>query len=182
MLKDKTRWNEKYKELALPTYVTKEVEKYHAFAIGKEALDIACGKGRNSNYLLEQGFNVDAIDYSDEALKSVDDRANKIDADLDDFTFEQNRYHLILNINFLNRNKIPQIKEALKKSGIIIFRTMLEADKEGFRVPSNRDYLLRKNELLHLFIDHDIIYYEEYEDLSLQNEKVMVASLVARKR
>lgn len=35
------------------------------------AIDIGCGKGRNAVYLDEQGFNVDAMDYIQEALDAA---------------------------------------------------------------------------------------------------------------
>ena len=62
----------------------------------------------------------------------------------------------------------------------MIFETFIIAHGD-FDNPQNPEYLLRKNELLHAFIDMDIIYYEERLDINMRNEKTMVASLVAKK-
>ena len=105
----------------------------------------------------------------------------KIDVDLDEYTLDKDKYDLVININYLNRRFFPQIKEALKEDGIIIFETFIIAHGD-FDNPSNPEYLLRKNELLHAFIGFDIIYYEERDDINLRDEKTRVASLVARKK
>jgi len=184
MLEDKARWNEKYTKMPMPEKVAPVVEKYACMATIGNALDIAAGTGRNTHYLAEKGFVVDAVDYSDYALAKIKDMAtiNKIETDLDTYRLEFNAYDLIVNCNYLDRRHFPQIKEALKEGGLLIFETFIVAHGEEYHQPSNLDYVLRKNELLHTFIGLDIIYYEEREDVNLSGEKVKVASLVGRKR
>jgi SAM-dependent methyltransferase len=104
----------------------------------------------------------------------------KFEVDLDTYNLEINKYDLIVNINYLSRRLIPQIKEALRSGGIIIFETFIIAHGD-FSQPMNPEFLLRKNELLHSFIGFDIIYYEERYATNLRGEKTHVASLVARK-
>ena len=73
------------------------------------------------------------------------------------------------------------MKEALKQGGVLVFETFIVAHGE-FQMPTtNLDYLLRKNELLHLFIGLDIIYYEEKIEVNRLGERVKIASLVAKK-
>ncbi|MCJ7764534.1 MAG: tellurium resistance protein TehB, partial [Thiovulaceae bacterium] len=91
-------------------------------------------------------------------------------------------YDLIVNCNYLDRRHFPQIIEALKKGGLLIFETFIVAHGEVYHQPTNLDFVLRKNELLHTFIGLDIIYYEERDDINSHNEKVKIASLVARKK
>ncbi len=183
MIEDKARWNEKYIAMWTPDKVAKIVEKYIPLATVGTALDIAAGTGRNTHFLAEKGFIIDAIDYSDYALSKIKDIAtiNKIDTDLESYRFSYNSYDLIVNCNYLDRRQFPQIKEALKEGGLLIYETFLVAHGEGYHQPSNLDFLLRKNELLHAFISLDVIYYEERDDVNLRGEKVKVASLVARK-
>jgi SAM-dependent methyltransferase len=135
------------------------LEKYIKEARVGNALDIACGIGRNTHFLAEKGFLVDAVDLSDYALSQVKDIAtiNKIEADLDTYNLEFNKYDLIVNINYLNRRFFPQIKEALKSGGVIVFDTFIVAHGD-FDQPSNPEYLLRKNELLHALKGFDIVY------------------------
>lgn len=158
------------------------LEKYVGLATVGNALDIACGTGRNTHFLAEKGFIVDAVDLSDYALGEIKSLAtiNKIEEDLDSYNLEVNKYDLIVNINYLNRRYFPQIKEALKSGGIVVFETFIVAHGD-FKQPSNPEFLLRKNELLHSMIGLDTIYYEEKDDINLRGEKVRVASLVARK-
>lgn len=182
MISDKERWNKRHVEKPMRQSVEPLIEKYISEAEVGEALDIACGIGRNTHFLAEKGFLVDAVDISDYALSQVKNMATikKFEVDLDTYNLEINKYDLIVNINYLSRRLIPQIKEALRSGGIIIFETFIIAHGD-FSQPMNPEFLLRKNELLHAFIGLDIIYYEERYDTNLRGEKTRVASLVARK-
>jgi len=183
MLEDKERWNKRFVEFPMPDEAAKVVQKYIARANIGQAIDIACGTGRNTHFLADKGFLVDAIDISDYALGCVKKSAtiNKIDADLDKYNIAQNKYDLIVNTNYLNRRLVSQMKNALKVGGIVIFETFIIAHGDYKHETTNLDYLLRKNELLHSFIGLDVIYYEERDDVNLRGEKVRIASLVARK-
>ena len=183
MIEDKERWNIRHVEKPMRKNVEPVIEKYISMASGNKALDIACGTGRNTHFLLDKGFYVDAVDLSDYALSQIkdDEKINKIEVDLDSYNLQKNAYDLIININYLNRRLLPQIKEALQPNGLLIFETFIVAHGD-FNQPVNPEYLLRENELLHAFIGLDIIYYEEKDDINLRGEKTRVASLVARKR
>jgi len=84
--------------------------------------------------LAEKGFDVDAVDLSDYALSKVRDDAkiHKIEADLDEYDLEKNKYDLIVNMNYLNRRFYHQIKEALRPDGVVIFETFIIASWVGF--------------------------------------------------
>ena len=182
MIEDKQRWNKRHVEKPMRHEVEPILEKHIDKATLGTALDIACGTGRNTHFLAEKGFVVDAVDLSDYALGKIRGLStiNKIEADLDKYHLALNKYDLIVNINFLNRRFFPQIKEALKSGGVLIFETFIVAHGD-FNQPMNPEFLLRKNELIHAFIGLDVIYYEEKEDVNLRGEKTRVASLVARK-
>ncbi len=183
MIEDKKRWNIRHVEKPMRTNVEPIIEKYIDMANSGKALDIACGVGRNTHFLAEKGFFVDAVDFSDYALSQVqnDEKINKIEVDLDIYNLQKNEYDLVININYLSRRLLPQIKEALKPNGLLIFETFIVAHGD-FNQPANPEYLLRVNELLHAFIGLDIIYYEEKDAVNLRGENTRVASLVARKR
>ncbi len=182
MIEDKERWNVRHVEKPMRKNVEPLVEKYIDLATVGNALDIACGTGRNTHFLAKKGFMVDAVDLSDYALSCIDEdkQINKIEVDLDEYTLASKKYDLIININYLQRRFFPQIKEALKEGGVVIFETFIVAHGD-FNNPANPEYLLRKNELLHAFIGLDIIYYEEKDEINLRGEKIRVASLVAQK-
>ncbi|RUM63633.1 MAG: tellurium resistance protein TehB [Sulfurimonas sp.] len=182
MIEDKERWNKRHVEKPMRHNVEPLLQKYINEAQVGEALDIACGTGRNTHFIAENGFLVDAVDISDYALSEIKDTKSikKFEVDLDTYNLEINKYDLIVNINFLSRRLMPQIKEALREGGLVIFETFIIAHGD-FIQPVNPEFLLRKNELLHSFIGLDIIYYEERRDINLSGEYTMVASLVGRK-
>ncbi|MBU0720111.1 methyltransferase domain-containing protein [bacterium] len=183
MVEDKERWNKRFVEFPMPEGVSAIVEKYVVNAAVGQALDLACGTGRNTHYLADKGFLVDAVDISDYALERVKNSSTitKIDADLDKYNITPNKYDLIVNINYLNRRLVSQMKDALKNGGVLIFETFIVAHGDYKHETMNLDYLLRKNELLHSFIGLDVVYYEERDDINLRGEKVKIASLVAKK-
>ncbi len=183
MIEDKERWNIRHVTKPMKHTVSPILEKYIKHAKVGKALDLACGTGRNTHYLANLGFTVDAVDLSDYALGQIKDALNitKIEVDLDEYDLGKNRYDLILNTNYLNRRLMAQMIDSLKDGGLIIFETFIEAHEKPEQGSMNPDYLLEKNELLHAFIDLDIIYYEESNGVNLRGEKNKTASLVAKK-
>ncbi len=183
MEKDRIKWNEKYKKNEpLRDEPSEIVRQFFHLAKPGKALDIAAGLGRNAIFLAEKGFSVDAIDISDvaiERLKKLDNpKINPVLADLDFYQIKENSYDLIININFLNRRLFPLIKEALKPGGVLIFETFLLDENSPIKT---KDYLLRKNELIHCFIDMRIVFYQEKTTKKLTGETALIASLVAIK-
>lgn len=183
MIEDKARWNERHVTRPMSDNANKTLIKYIEHANVGQALDVACGTGRNTHFLCEKGFDVDAVDLSDYALSKIKNHSNisKIETDLDAYNITPNKYDVIVDINYLNRRLASQMKDALKKDGLIIFETFIVAHGE-FKMPTtNLDYLLRKNELLHMFIGLEVIYYEERIEVNRLGERIKVASIVAKK-
>ena len=183
MFEDKARWNERHVTKPMRHEVSPILEKYIKHANVGKAIDIACGTGRNTHFLEQLGFKVDAVDFSDYALSQIKELVNitKIEVDLDTYDLKQNCYDLILNCNYLNRRLMGQMRGALKKGGLIIFETFIVAHDKPEQGSMNPDYLLEVNELLNTFRDMEIIYYEERDDINLRGEKNKIASFVARK-
>jgi len=181
---DKERWNNKYQNNPIPTKVVEVVESYAKLAKGKEALDIACGMGRNSKFLASQGFYVDALDISPIALKSLGDYDNihTFEVDFDTYRLKENAYDLIVCTYFLNRSLFPQIEKALKEDGVFIFETFMYSP-ENTKVPSNRSFLLEEGELEITFDDrYELLHIQEFMDEGLCGDKSMKASMVAKKK
>jgi sensor domain CHASE-containing protein len=84
---------------------------------------------------------------------------------------------VIVNIDYLQRSLIPQIKKGLKHRGIVIYENQT-IDQLGNAQGKHlrRDSLLEKGELRELFRDFQILVYRETNDDS--NAR---ASLIARK-
>lgn len=168
---DQLRWDKQHADsasAAQPASFLRQVFEVDVWQLPRgRALDIACGKGRNSLYLAELSFEVVAMDISAVALAEGRKRADlqqlRIDwrqTDLEDVQFDEAAFDLIVNFNYLQRSLIPKIKRAVKTGGHVIFETYL-IDQKEIGHPKNPDYLLRHNELLEQFRDFRVLYYRE---------------------
>jgi len=184
MIEDKERWNIRHVSKPMKHTVAPILKNYLEHSKVGKALDLACGTGRNTHFLEEHGFNVDAVDLSDYALGQIreSEKIRKIEVDLDEYDLEKNSYDLIVNCNYLNRRLMAQMIDSLKEGGVIIFETFIEAHERPEQGSMNPDYLLRVNELLEVFKELHIVYYEERAGVNLRGEKNMTASLVAKRK
>ena len=123
------QWNERYRageqlfDAPVPLVV-----KFARSAPGL-ALDLACGSGRNALYLAELGWHVTAVDGSPVALDVLKARAHEraleIDtriADLErgEFKIPSERFDLILDCYYLQRDLIPYMQVGVPPGGMII--------------------------------------------------------------
>ena len=181
---DKERWNEKYQDNQIPNEPIKLVKDYVKLAVGKQALDIACGMGRHSKYLVSQGFEVDALDVSSVAIESLQGLAhiNAMEVDFDTYTLPKEKYDLIVCTYYLERKLFPQMIEALKPNGIILMETFLH-DEVNERQPSNPAFMLNEGELEAYFDEKcELLHIPEWLDVDYKGYKTMKTSMVARKK
>jgi SAM-dependent methyltransferase len=183
-LADKTRWNEKYQDDKIPQVPLELISTYSKLATGREALDIACGMGRHSKYLAQEGFVVDALDISSVAIDNLQNIANinAKEVDFDSYVLEKDRYDLIVCTYFLQRKLFVQMIDALKPNGLILIETFLHhSDNE--RVPSNPAFRLNEGELEATFDDRcELLHIVEFWDEDYLGYKTMKTAMVARKK
>jgi 2-polyprenyl-3-methyl-5-hydroxy-6-metoxy-1,4-benzoquinol methylase len=190
MKADQMRWNERFKAkgFALGKEPNPFLKRHLRFLPVGKALDIAAGEGRNAVFLAQHGFEVDAVDLSEQGLKKARILAKEagvnihtILSDLDDYRIEKERYDLIDNFYFLKRSLIPGMKKGLKKGGMVIFETyILEHRDLGTGGPRQAKYFLKPNELLRLFRDFRILIYRE-GIFKEGGRRKAIASLIAEK-
>ncbi|WP_373072297.1 methyltransferase domain-containing protein [Sulfurimonas sp.] len=186
-LKDKEKWDKKYLntpkllEKRKPSQKLIEFSKYFS---GKDALDFACGNGRNALYLAKLGFNVDALDISEIALENLD--ANNIESintkqiDLENFQ-PTKKYDLIIKSNYLDREAIKNLSAALNSNGIIIIETYMD-HPSNTKPSSNPDFLLKAEELKSFFTDgFEVLEYDEFENEVQELYRMRKQSIVVRK-
>jgi tellurite methyltransferase len=183
---DRSQWDQVYDQ---ENYVYgKEpaeilVENVDILPVGR-ALDIAMGEGRNAVFLAKKGFVVDGVDISEMGIRKAKRLAkeSKVEisttvADLNTYSIKPESYEVILNIDYLQRSLIPQIKRGLKRGGVVVFENQTV---DQLKLPGSagirRDYLLDVGELKELFKDFKILHYSEKND-----GKHAVAKLVAMK-
>jgi tellurite methyltransferase len=187
---DQKRWDERFKkkEFAFGKKANPFLRRHIKFFRKGKALDIASGEGRNSVFLAQHGFDVDAIDISEKGLKKAERLAKEMGVkihtsftDLDSYQINKDQYDLIANFYFLKRSLIPKIKKGLKKGGRVIFETYtLEQRTLGTGGPTHQKYFLKPNELLRLFKSFRILFYREGIFLERGKRKA-IASLIAEK-
>ncbi len=186
---DRERWDERYAggEYVYGRVPLKFLSDNISLLPGGRALVLAMGEGRNAIFLAEQGYDVDGCDISPVAVKKARRlaaergvRINAFEADLEDYTLEQEGYDLITCFYYLQRDLMAQMKAALRPGGIVIMETYtVENLNIGLHGPKNREYLLEENELLRVFLDlgMKIIFYRE---TVIDGERA-VASIIAQK-
>ena len=147
-------------------------------------LDVAMGSGRNAIYLARLGFDVEGVDMLPEAVDIALELAQKdavtIKAQVADlegnYYIEKDTYVVIICFNYLQRSLVSQIKDGLRKGGIVVYETFI-VDQARFGKPKNPDYLLRHNELLDMFRDFRCLRYRE----GVFEGPRAVASIIAQK-
>jgi SAM-dependent methyltransferase len=133
-------------------------------------LDLACGSGQNGIFLAQKGLPVICCDKSPEALNRVKQLAakNGVTVKLWQVDLEESEtnplgkdlYGGIIVFRYLYRPLILGIKEALKKSGILVYETFT-IDQPKFGKPYNPNFLLKPGELLAWFRDWKIMHHFE---------------------
>lgn len=141
------------------------------------ALDLACGRAGNGEWLGARGFRVTAWDISDNAINSIRSRRGShihiaerrnIQADPPDpLSFD-----VIVVSRFLDRQLCPMISAALKAGGVLFYQTFTKG-------LNNPNYLLRPGELPRLFSELTVLDYHETDlDAAGKAEARLVAKAI----
>lgn len=132
---DIKRWDRKYRSDNRPGDDTPDSEliRYRAkLPASGLALDLACGAGKNTVYLAQQGLKVMAIDGSMVALnrlrneakeKGLLERVQLQQVDLDRVQLPTSTFELIVVVRYLNHALFEDIRRALKPGGVLFYKT-----------------------------------------------------------
>lgn len=151
-------WNQEYSNAqgvptstrTTPSSAVKRLLEYiaeHNLAVGKEAIDLGCGIGRNALYLAEQGYHVTAVDFAESALEKfghalegnplADHIALKQVNLAERLPFANDSFHLatdIVTTMTLTPDEMPGFEEELRRimrpNGL--FLTYVLSDDDGF--------------------------------------------------
>jgi SAM-dependent methyltransferase len=177
---DRQRWDRRYREWANdpfpapdPLLLQFTPPAFISRSARSRALDLACGRGQNGLWLAEQGYSVDLIDISREALQIARAEAgrrglrtvNFFCADLDALPLEAESFDLICGFRFLKRDLFPVLRAAVKPGGRIVYETFHIGHLQ--RHPAfSRDHLLERGELAALFSDWRLLHQRESDSVA----------------
>jgi tellurite methyltransferase len=182
---ERERWNARYtaqdeRALAAPNAFLRA----HLAMLPKgDVLELAMGEGHNAIFLAQHGFSVTGVDISDVAVERARRLAYlagvTIDArqmDLSTLTLPANAYNVVACFHYLQRDILPQIVNALRPGGMMIYETFSQ-EQAQYGHPTNPAYLLQPNELLKAFQGLRI---RVYRDVVVEGPQAVV-SLIAEK-
>ncbi len=159
---DRNRWQNKYRDSKALTAIDPDEELVHyadCLPESGRALDLACGRGKNSLYLAQRGLAVTAADISQNGLDRLMQAAESLGlegniqplcVDLDNYQIGQSGYDLIVVVRFLNRGLFNSIQAALKPGGVLLYKTFnrrILRQRPGF----NPEFTVETDELVDSF-------------------------------
>jgi 2-polyprenyl-3-methyl-5-hydroxy-6-metoxy-1,4-benzoquinol methylase len=182
---ERTRWNTRYtaqgeRVLAAPNAFLRA----HLAMLPKgNVLELAMGEGHNAIFLAQHGFSVTGVDISDVAVE----RARRLaymagvtiearQMDLSTLTLPADTYDVVACFHYLQRTLLPQIVNALRTGGMVIYETF-SREQAQYGHPTNPAYLLQPNELLAAFQG---LRVRVYRDVVVEGPQAVV-SLIAEK-
>ena len=147
------------------------VRKYISLVPAKKlVLDLACGSGRNTRFLLDQGYTVVALDKDVSQLTDITGQQNlqKYMFDLETnakFPFGKREFAGIIVTNYLHRPLFGDLINSLSHNGVLIYQTFMMGN-EAYGRPSNPNFLLQINELSDVFSNKlDVVAFQQgYEE------------------
>jgi len=116
---------------------------------GRPVLDLACGGGRHARFFMVRGHAVTAVDIDLRGVEDLRDRAELVQADLENgqpWPLRDRRFAGIIVTNYLHRPLFPALLDALEPGGVLIYETFMRGNAR-FGRPSAPAFLLASGEL-----------------------------------
>ncbi|MDP1850166.1 MAG: methyltransferase domain-containing protein [Solirubrobacteraceae bacterium] len=192
-MSSRDRWNERYAQPGrrwMPETPSEWLVAHERLLHGGgRALDVACGDGRNTLYLAQLGYMVEAIDVSDvaiDALRATVEARGLTMAitvgvvDLEREPLPAGPYDVIVMTNFLLRDLYEPLQDALTPGGLLVFETLARCHVDELGHSFNPDYLVAPGELAQAFARLEVV--DQHEGVAQRSGHARgVAGIVARK-
>jgi len=186
---ERDRWNQKYHEspgswLEPDPFLERAYSKYirPQFHNAGHALDLAGGAGRNAIWLAKQGWEVTLTDIAEAGVELARQKAGPLASrihfvidDLTEFSASQTQFDLVMVFFYLDRNIFPKLIKSIRTGGLLIYKTLTEAQFKLPGGPKDPANLLKEGELPRLASGLEVLHYRE------QIAEKATAELVARK-
>ncbi len=132
------------------------------------ALDLAMGYGRHALYLAAAGWSVHGIERDPDAVaacrREAEQRGLSLrieQADLDTYRIPATAYDLAVVFYFLDRALIPQIRDAIKPGGAIVYETFSIENQQRFGRPRRTEFCFQPGELAAAFAGFRVLASRE---------------------
>lgn len=148
--------------------LTEVITRVEEEVVGRTAIDLACGAGRDSVYLAKRGWQVTAIDYKADTLERCQQLAKRSQTSLSTLHHDLENSEqplanlsvdLVLIMRYLHRPLFTLINDLIKVGGAIVYSTFM-VGSEKFGSPKNPNYLLKVGELAKEFSSYKILIDE----------------------
>ena len=170
---DKTYWDSKF-EIRGDSLLSPEKALINNIGYLKKGtvLDVACGDGRNTLYLLQKGFDVTGVDFSNKALERLNAFATRagyeiekkqVDLSGSNSLNELNNFdNIVINHYRANKEVLKEISKHINDDGILFVCGFGHKHKVDSKI-RQEDLILESDfeEIKNMF---DLIKYEENED------------------
>ena len=162
-ISDRQRWDLRYREGAYsarywPAAYLKQLVDAGVIAGTGSALDVACGRGRNSLFLADQGYRVDAVDVAPVAIAqganlalNLGMRINWQCRDLAHVRtpFKMRAYSLIVMIRFVAPELFPHLLQGLDADGLLVIEEHMRWQQtEALVGPTSQRFRVAPGEVL----------------------------------
>lgn len=154
----------------------------HLLPESGDALDVACGRGRNALWLAAQGFAVRAIDRDADAVAVVNAEARRRgvglvaevhDLETGDPGLPSAAFDVVVATHYLHRPLFPHLVTALRPGGVLVYETFTR--EQALRgQPTNPAFLLERGELVRLIAPLTVLASREAD-----SDGRFIASVVA---
>jgi SAM-dependent methyltransferase len=139
-----------------------------------DALDLGCGAGRDTRYLVGRGWRVTAVDSEAEAIALLapmtGDRLKVVQSSFEDFEYEPGAFDLVsaqYSLPFIPRGAFfevfDRIKQAIRSRGI--FAGQFFGVHDEWNVAESNMTFLRREEVDRLLSDMDVVELTEEDRL-----------------
>ena len=170
------------------------VDHAHLLPPAGEAIDVACGGGRNALWLAARGFNTLAVDRDASAIAQLSEvtRQRRLPLRAQVADLEEGRpegrplpgeaplrvaaFDVMVVVRYLHRPLFPALVAALRPGGVLVYETFTRAQSLRGK-PTNPAFLLDPGELARLIAPLQVIEEREGEF-----EGKMLASVIAVRR
>ena len=166
-------WKEYYekKELSPGDLTRRAIDSFEQKELeNKRAIDLGCGNGRDTLFLLSEGWSVYAIDSAAASMEIMETnipKALKEKLTLKCLTFNEVEWHEVqlvnasLSLPFCEEKDFPRLWKNITDS--IISEGIFAGHFFGINDDWKQLFLITKEELENLLLDFEILYFDEKE-------------------